>query len=564
VINRNAFTVKQGTCVEATPRVNIGKRWVAAAVVILVVVIASAAYYLTLPRAPPVAYRRTLVIGVSTDNQALDPQQASWTTLVNWYAFSGYVGFDQQRNVVPDLAQSYEIQDGGRALIIKLPTDLKFSSGNPLTAEVAKEVVERYVRLSPYSTDWMELNHTEIVDDNTVKFVFNHPPGPLWAVLASEYGAPVDVETAKKLGDEQFNAQPVGAGPFIIKEWVKGSQTVLIPNPNYRTSLPFVNNKGPITNLDQVTIRVIPDDLTRVNEFLAGDVDILAAVPPELVGTIAKDPNSVLHEFAYGGLDYLALNLEKTPLDDLNVRKAIYLAMNNQEFVQANSNTTEAWYSFISRGMLCSNSTVEDMAKTTYSYNLAEANGLLDAAGWAMGGDGYRHKGGQTLTFTLDVPTDMAALRNIAPVIQAQLAKAGIKIDLKEYEYHYIRAKIWNKNFDAALNVWAWVDPDGDEAYWLHSQRAHNATYINPEVDQLFDQGMMTFDLKQRTEVYSRLQLILLRDLPGIPLQYSKSYVAVRNNVEGIVFSLHTSPLIYLNDVRVIATAKPPEQTTTT
>lgn len=506
----------------------------------------------TIPVPPKEEYRRTLVIAVDLDNQALDVQQAEWTTLANWYAFSSLIAFDPERNIVSDLAEGYEIGEGGKALIIRLPKDLRFpQTNNPLNAHSLNESVYRYIRLSPYSTDWIELNHTEILDDRTVKFVFNNPPGPLWAVLTSEYGAPVDVEYAKKVGDQEFNAHPIGAGPFMIKEWVKGSHTTLIPNPNYRTNLPFVDNKGPNPYLDQVVIRVITDDLTRVNEFISGNVDILAAVPTQYIETLKKDPNTVLHEFPYGGYHFMIFNLEKPQFADKNVRKAIYLAINRDEFVITNDYTVEPQYTFISPGMLCYNGTLEEHARKSLAYNLEEARRLLEEAGWKMSAEGVRKKGGVALSFTLDVPYDNPRLKRIAPVIQRQLAEVGIKVELREYEQHYIREKVWRKDFEAALNVFAWLDPDGDMAYWLHSGRAANSTYVNPRVDELFDQGMRTFDLSERTKIYSKLQEILLEDLPVIPLEYPKQYVAVRKNVEGVKFTLHTSILIYLNDVKV-------------
>ena len=534
------------------------------AVLVVVLIVAGALYLLMQPQVTPTPtpsektatpreeYRKTLVIGVELDNQALDVQQAEWTTLANWYAFSSLVAFDPERNVVTDLAESYEIQDDGRALIVRLPRDLKFPrTNNPLNAHSLNESVYRYIRLSPYSTDWIELNHTEILDDYTIKFVFNNPPGPLWAVLTSEYGAPVDSEYAKKVGDQEFNAHPIGAGPFMIKEWVKGSHTILIPNPNYRTNLPFVENKGPNPYLEEVIIRVITDELTRVNEFIAGNIDILAAVPVQYIGTLKKDPNTVLHEFPYGGYHFMIFNLEKPQFADKSVRKAIYLALNRTEFVIANEYTVEPQYSFISPGMLCHNETLESYARSSLSYDVEKARRLLDEAGWKMTAEGVRRKGEVTLSFTLDVPYDNPRLKRIAPIIQRQLADLGIRVELREYEQHYIREKVWRKDFEAALNVFAWLDPDGDMAYWLHSERAANSTYLNPEVDDLFDQGMRTFDLKERTEIYSRLQRILLEDLPVIPLQYPKQYVAIRKNVEGVKLTLHTSIYIYLNDVKV-------------
>jgi peptide/nickel transport system substrate-binding protein len=136
-------------------------------IIVVVILVIAAAYFLTLPPAPTpttptatptattptvttptattpvVEYKRTLVIGTDLDNQALDVQQAIWTTLANWYAFSPLVAFDQNRNVVTDLAESYEIQEGGKVLIVKLPKDLKF----PITNKSSEREDSERVRL---------------------------------------------------------------------------------------------------------------------------------------------------------------------------------------------------------------------------------------------------------------------------------------------------------------------------------------------------------------------------------------------------------------------------------
>jgi len=228
------------------------------------------------------------------------------------------------------------------------------------------------------------------------------------------------------------------------------------------------------------------------------------------------------------------VNVLKEPLNDVRVRKAIMLAINRDEIATVLEGNVLPWYSFLSPSNLCFNKTVEELAEKLYAYNLEKAKELLKEAGWIdSDGDGIVDKNGVPLKLTLLSAVDDPALKKAAPIIQAHLAKIGIAIEIKEYTYDYVRSLTREWNFELALRRFSWADPD-ILIYLVHSEYG-NYTYSNPEVDKLLELGRGVVDMIERTKVYSKVQEILLEDLPLIPLFVLKEYTAVNKNVKGLI-----------------------------
>jgi len=508
------------------------------AIVILIAIVASvSAYFIyTSQRAQPGApqLERTLIIAIPEEPEGLDIQQVTWSNEVHDLIYQPFAQLGPDMNMVPDLAVSWEVLENGTVIIFHLPKDAKFSNGDPLTAEVIKKSIERYKTISPYAEDFADVERIEVLDNYTVKLILKRPAPYLWADFVTVYGAPVDVNVAEKIGDAEFNRNPVGSGPYKVVEWVRGSHVVLERNEYYKTNMPFVKNKGPNPYIDKVIIRFIPEDLTRIAELEAGRVHIVRGVPLSEVKRLKENPNIQLYETLSPGIHYIMVNVLKEPLNDVRVRKAIMLAINRDEIATVLEGNVVPWYSFLSPTNLCFNKTVEELAEKLYAYNLEKARELLKEAGWVdTDGDGIVDKNGVPLKLTLLSAVDDPALKQAAPLIQAQLAKIGIAIEIKEYTYDYVRSLTREWNFELALRRFSWADPD-ILIYLVHSEYG-NYTYSNPEVDRLLELGRGVVDMTERTKVYSKVQEILLEDLPLIPLFVLKEYTAVSKNVKGLI-----------------------------
>lgn len=529
-------------------------------VLVLVVVIALVATYFvfvptptqtptTSPTETTPQLKRTLVIAIPEEPMGLDVQQVTWSNEVHDLIFQPLVVLGPDMTLVPDLALRWEVSENGTVIIFYLPEGAKFSNGDPLTAEAVKKSIERYRNISPYAEDFADVEEMVVLDTYTLKLILKNPAPYLWAVLVTNYGAPVNARVAEEIGNDAFNRLPIGSGPYKVSEWVRGSHVVLVRNDNYRTNMPFVTNKGPNPYIDEIIIRFIPEDLTRIAELEAGRVDIVRGVPLDEVRRLRENPNIQLYETLSPGIHYIMVNVLKEPLNDVRVRQAIMIAINRSEIATILDNNVIPWHSFLSPSQICYNKSVEDLAKSLYSYDLNKAKELLEEAGWVdTDGDGIVDKDGVPLKLTLLSPTDDPALKKSAPLIQAQLAKIGVSVEIKEYTYDYVRELTSEWNFELALRRFSWADPD-ILIYLVHSEYG-NYTYSNPEVDELLELGRSVADMTERTKVYSRAQEILLRDLPLIPLFVLKEYTAVSKNVKGLIVLSPYGTLI-INDVWV-------------
>lgn len=519
-------------------------------VVVVAVVALATVYYVFLAPKPAVPeYLDTLVIAIPEEPTSLDIQQVTWANEVHGLIYQPLVVLDENMNIVTDLAVSYEVLEDGLVIVFRLPPDVKFSNGDPLTANAIKKSIERYVSISPYAEDYADVEEIIVVDNQTLKLVLSRPAPYLWAVLVTVYGAPVNAYVAERIGDEAFGREPVGSGPYKVAEWVRGSHVVLVRNEYYRTNIPFVKNKGPNPYIAKVIIRFIPEDITRIAELEAGRVHIVRGVPLEMVDRLRQNPNIRLYEVVAPGIHYIMVNVLNEKLSDPRVRQAIMYAINRDDLAAALNYNVIPWYTFLSPTQFCHNKTLEETARQRYAYNVEKAKNLLREAGWVdTDGDGIVDKNGVPLKLVLLSAYDDPAMKKVAPLIQAQLREVGIDVEIREYTYDYVRTLTAEWNFEIALRRYSWMDPD-ILIYLVHSTIG-NYTYANPRVDELLELGRAVVDPIERTRIYTQVQEILLEDLPLIPLFVLKDYIAVHISVEGLIVLPHGD--FYLNDARVV------------
>jgi len=140
-------------------------------------------------------------------------------------------------------------------------------------------------------------------------------------------------------------------------------------------------------------------------------------------------------------------------------------------------------------------------------------------------------------------------------LLQAQLADVGIRIDVREFDYNYIRDRTRAWDFELACRFYSWHDPPGIIPYLVHSELG-NYTYSNPEVDSLLDKDRTTvLDPTERVKLYTEVQLMLLNDTPWIPLFININDTAVSKNVKGLVITPPFATLI-INDVKIVKGGK--------
>ena len=481
------------------------------------------------PRRDPLMDK--LVVAVSAELDGMDIQQVYTANIVQELISSAPVVFDlKNEQLVPNVAESISFSPDGKSITMVFPADLKFADGGPVTGMDIKAAYERYIEISPYSADWGELERID-VDGQKVTLVFKSPPAYFLAVLASVYSGIVDAELARSVGNEAFNRQAVGIGPYLLTEWVPGSHAAFQRNPHWRSFKPFVRNRGP-WKFETVTVRIIPDPLTRLSELEAGNVD-LTGIAPEHRRRVAENPDLVLLEAAGAGQTYMRFNLHRAPFGDRRFREAIAHAINRDELKLALDDAVGPLWGLLSPAQLAYSAETEAELRAARPHNPDRARQILAELGYRdANGDGILDKDGVPLRMTLLSTVGVHAHEMAAPVLQRQLHMVGIDVAIEQQGRPYVRERVRANDYDVSLAAWSWTDPD--IWYFSFHSTLPNPIWTSPEADRLLDTGRVLMDIAERTANYAQLSRIVAEEVPIISLFYTYSYTAHRRSLRGL------------------------------
>lgn len=491
---------------------------------------------------------KELVIAVAQETISTDVQQSPSNDIVAYMMYEPLIRYGVDGStLVPGAAESFSISEDGKDITFKLPKDAVFSNGDPLNSVAVKASFERFKAICGYADFISPIEKIETPDAQTVIFKCSNQPGYMLPALARAIGGIINVEAAKKVGDEEFNKNAVTYGPMVMKEWVKGSYITLGKNEKFKTTNPSFTNKGAL-NIDTLKVRFISNNFTRVSELISGNVDILMDVPAESLDALKGNKNIQVFEGKSNAIQFIEMNILKKPLNDLKVRTALAIAINRDELKTALNGTIEPVYGPQAPTWIAYNSETEIQFKKDYAYNLDRAKALLAEAGYKdSNNDGIVEKDGQPLKLTLILPSGSPDLKTIGPVIQAQCKNAGIGLDLKELDWGGISQEVQSGSYDMFVNGSSWLDSHMLWYDYYSNARLKNSG-IGEQLDKLLDEAKYMTDLDERTKTYGEACKLIMGYLPNISLYTPKSYMAARKNIKNI--TLNKDGMIYgINDV---------------
>ncbi len=444
-------------------------------------------------------------------------------------------------STIPALAESWKGSKDGRTWTYTLRPDMKWSDGQPLTAEDVAYTVNR-------SRDEEWLNHASTTGNLTATV-----KSPTELVLESKVPDPklpgMDVYVVPKHVYEQYDAKAitkwnaqtdVAGGPFSLAEFKKGQFARFTANPEFWGGKP---------SLDEVVIRVFNNPDAMVAALKRGEVDFVQQVPEGQFLNLRKDPEIETLEGSQGGFDEFALNggdgLEKghPALEDKRVREAIAHAIDKQTIVDrvnrglaepaeaVSPSANPAW-------------TPEIPADQRYAFDLDEANRILDEAGYEdTDGDGIREMpgGGQPLRMRYAVRQESSVAQPIAEFISGWLREIGIATTQKTYDDGQLTEVIGKGDYD--MFVWGWtpyVDPDPMLSYFTCDQVSqdpddptnyyNDANLCDPEYDRLYEQQKVELDPDRRREIVHEMLTRFYEQAVYFPLYYQADLQAYRKD----------------------------------
>lgn len=476
-----------------------------------------AAFFL-LAGSSALAQNDTLIIGVGSEAQNLDPRLATdvaSATRTN-VIMEGLVTFDRNLGLDPRLATSWELADDLMSLTFFLREGVHYHNGHPFTSDDVRYTFETVLDEEFGARNralYTSIESIETPDDYTVIFHLNKPNVFLINNLARMSILPNDPSI-------DHDTHPMGTGPYKFVSRTRDERFVMERNEDYW------GGTGPLKRLE---FRVIPENNTRLLAFEAGEIDVTQSVIPAVeLERLEADDRFVMERTAGTGYTYLAFNNQVEPLDNPLVRKALNYLVPRQGIVdQVLNGNGFLGISMILPSMVWFNPDVE-----IYDYNPELARELLEEAGVDFS---------QPLRLTT---SEDAARMQIAEILAFEFGQIGLNIEVEIMEAATFLTRIQQSNdYDLIISGWSGqLDPDRATIRQFHSDpqygTANYANYSNARVDELLLLGAATDPTSQESvEIYQEVQQIVVDESPMAFIYYVEEVALYHPYIEG--WSIH-------------------------
>ena len=447
--------------------------------------------------------------------------------------FNGLVRYGPDMKLRGELAERYEVKDGGLTIDFYLRKGVKWHDGHPFSSADVKFTFDTLMApetRTPYRSNYEMVKSVEVLGPLRVRVRYQKAFSP--ALESWGMGMlPAHLLKGKDINTAAFNRAPVGTGPFKFKEWKTNEKITLSVNTEY-----FEGRPG----LAGLVIRVIPDQPVQFLELQAGNIDEVG-LSPDLYETRAATAKflSKYRRFSYPSYNYvyLGFNLTRPMFQDRRVREAITLAINRSALVKGllRGHGTEITGPFLPELW------AYDRSIKPLPYDPKKALRLLGEAGWKINPKSgmLADAGGKPFKFTVVTNQGNRVREQCATAIQWMLKEVGIATEVRVVAWPTFIAEFVNKRkFDAVILGWSLgLDPDQYDIWHSSKTAEHEYNFIgykNREVDRLLVRGRESFDLTERRRVYNRIHAILAHDLPYVFLFAPEALVALDNRFEGV------------------------------
>jgi peptide/nickel transport system substrate-binding protein len=452
------------------------------------------------------AQKDTLVWAVSSSVSTMDIYATTLLDLTNIY----YMVSDplverdlDDLSMKPALATSWKRLDDV-TWEFKLRPDVRFHNGNPFNAECVRyTIMDRILNpelKSRLQSAYKFIKKVEVIDDLTFRL---HTAAPYPLVLERFCTFfPYDPKFCKEKGEKHVAEFAMGTGPYRMVKWVKGSQLELTANPDYwMKGLPKIKN---------VTVRIIPEQSTRIAELISGGVDLISKLDPDKVAMVEKNPKTKVmetpsHRISFWQFDTMG-RAGKSPVQDKRVRQAIWHALDRQAIID----TMFQGRAQILNSPLSPYDFGYDPSIKGLEYNPEKAKTLLKEAGYADG-------------FSLDIMYYLPIHHQFNTAAMGYLKKVGITLNLKDFRSNIgqaIEVRDSGKAKDIGNFGWAsymLLDADGTLPMWFG--RKENKSYTDDaELSAWLEEARFSFDRAKREALYKKAQHRIIDQIYWLPL----------------------------------------------
>jgi ABC-type transport system substrate-binding protein len=502
------------------------KRHIAWSMLIALLVVAG---LVTVAAAQQPRYGGTLRAAWEQDVTGFDPH---WSAgLQNIYMagnlFNNLVTIDDHFNYVPELAESWEVQDDGKVYVFRLHKGVKFHDGTDFDAAAVAWNFDRIMDPEERALGrslFQIVAAVEPLDAHTVKFTLKYPSQTFLPALAI-YPRSLLVKvpsTYKTWGRQDAHLHPTGTGPFKLARWEPNQIIVLEKNPDYfKKGLPY---------LDRVEFKIMKDGITRATALRAGEVDFVNYVAKELVERLSKDPKIQLLR----GPDTQSVNISfhntRKPFDDVRVRQVLggYGIDRHAIAKTALLGLGQALWSSVPPGGKDHIDFGDEFA-----YNPEKAKALLKEAGF---------DGQNPLKYTIITHGAEPSLPTVATILKTQLAQIGVEVTVEVLDRPIFLKKLTSPNpadrdWDQMVNFTGSSFDAYTRSFVMDSRSGVNlVNHQDPKLDALWDQLKQAATAEEFSRLGQEVQRYIARNMIHISATTLPFIQAARDSVKGYVY----------------------------
>ncbi len=451
--------------------------------------------------------------------------------------FNGLVGINEKQEIVPELAERWEISEDGKYYTFYLRQDVMWhpKEGEEPAPFTADDVVFTYnIMMHPKTITSMKVRYEFIesvtkMDDYTVQFTLKRPILNALAKFSfkviPQHG-PANPEFLSR--EDPFVQKPIGTGPYLLKNITADREVILVANEDYFKGRPHIN---------KFAARPFADQNIMSQALLFNAIDMIVLVNHRDIPQIQGDKRYILQPYNALSYSFFGYNIRNPLLADKRVRKAFTYAVNRQEMLDS---------FFQGQGTIISG----PFAPGSWAYNLdvqplnfdpEKAIALLNEAGFVKGDDGIMVKDGQKLSLTLKVPIakESEAVKRVVLAFKNYLNKIGVDIEGEFKEWLSWKEDVFlNHDFDIIFASWVF-DDSADISSLFHSAeigpwKNNFGAYSNPEIDSLIVESKLTLDHEKRRTINRKLHAIIADESPYTFLWTLTNYAAFNKKLRHV------------------------------
>lgn len=452
--------------------------------------------------------------------------------------FNGLVNINRKQQVVPDLAEKWTADPQGKVYTFNLRKDVVWhakpgdSEKKKFTADdvvFTHEIMMHPKTITPLKVRYEFIKSVEKIDDYTVKFVLKRPILNALAKftfkIIPRHGPSNPVYLTRK---DPFVQNPIGTGPYMLKEITADREAVLVVNPDYYKGKP---------RIEKFVAKPFADQNIMAQALSFNAIDMIVLVNPRHIPELQGDKRFVLQPYNALSYSFFGYNNRNPLLADKRVRKAFSLAINRKEMLRSFFNNQGTVIS----GPFAPGSWAYNLDVKPMPYSPEKAKQLLQEAGFKMGASGLMEKGGKKLSLNLKVPIakESESIKRVVLAFKGYLKKVGAEINVQFLEWQAWKDDIFaNHNFDIVYASWVF-DDSADISSLFHSaeigQWKNNfGAYRNPAVDSLIVESKLTLDYEKRRTIYRKLHEVLADESPYTFLWTLTNYAAYNSKVRRV------------------------------